>query len=285
MNRSRSIDAVDAALESLRGDDRLELPDPRVERRLVRWADELVEGRTPGRSTTRSVARVAALAATFAVLLGGSLWATVGIEGLRRWWYSIHVDGEHVAGEVEGSGGRAFEFTTPDGYAVHVRIERSPAPGPERTRVAVRETGPDELSEEVWELGDAEALPIDRHPLELVEDARPLHRWIAGTGAEHELYLIDDPERPGEAGDWLVVRDRDAPADRAVRRIQVLARSIGPRGRVDVVERADGTLAVELADGRGWACALELDHASERRAGPTEMTTPSGRVRVELGDD
>lgn len=281
MNRSRSTDPVDEALASLGADHGHELPDPRIERRLVRLAERRLEGRSTRRPP--ALARLATLAAGCVVLLGGSLWAAGGVEGLRRWWYSIRVGDERVAGAIDGDGRRAFEFTTPDGYAVHVLIERTTAPGGARTQVAVREDGDAGRSEEVWQfLEGAPELGAGRRPLALLGDAEPLHRWTDELGRERELYLVDAPHG---SGDWLVVRDLAAPPDVAVRVVQPVARSIGAGGRVALVERADGTLAIELADGRGWVCELELSRTARPEPAPTELSTPSGRVHVELGAD
>ena len=269
------MEDVDRALQSLAAQDSLELPDPRLAQRLQRAARL---GQDRGwRPRLHSIVAGCAL---LLGLTGVAIGATVGLDGLKAWWYHIVIDGEERSGTMEDDGTQHVEYTSPDGVRVTVKVEHQALPGlGSRTSVAVREESADGVEEEEFEsvLGEDTAQE-ERFARQVLEQAQALHTWTAADGTRNSLWLDSDPDADGSR---LLLEELDSQRERPVRLVLRTARRITGGGMVQIEELPGGVLEVEIDDGHGWAIAVVLGGVP---APEQEFTTPSGRVRVNVGD-
>ena len=274
------------ALAALAADDSLEMPDVELQQRLTRLAARRTRAGGLGASW-RSLPRwrgAAALLLTLG-LAGGALGATFGLEGLRRLWIRITIDGRETQQTLEGEGAHELDFTTEDGYRVQVRVERRALPEQGReTSVRIREEGGGVVDEEVHELSTTPSAgaPPERLLASELDGARVLHTWTGPAGVRNELLLDRDPEG---AGSRLLRHEAGSTLERPYSLVLRTAQRIALGGLVTVVERDGGQLEVSLSDGHGWELAFVLapdDSALPRQA--SELSTPSGRVHVRVDD-
>ncbi|MEQ8767072.1 MAG: hypothetical protein RL885_24385 [Planctomycetota bacterium] len=270
MNRPQDFD-VDAALSRLREDDTLERADLTLEARLRR--------RFRRRRSSNWLRRAAALLIGLG-LTAAAVEATVGLDRLTGWWYSITIDGHVAEGVVPSDGERRFEYTTQDGchVTVEVRRRRKGAHGTE-TGISVRREGPGARTEMQVETHETTDVPAPRLvPRTALEGATRLHDWVDPRGTRRALYWQHAPGGGGE----LLIEEVDSHAALPVRSIGQPELGPGKGTAASIVEDGDGGLSIELSAGASWRYELGFSSVPHRER-PTELVTPDGKIKVEVG--
>ncbi|MFT5478144.1 MAG: hypothetical protein ACI8Y8_003507, partial [Planctomycetota bacterium] len=193
------LDPVDEALECLARDDALELPDPRLNERLLRAAHARSRPRFFGQGAGWSRAAVLAIVVGVSGLAVGS---SVGLDTLKAWWYSIVIDGREVNGTLDGEGASQLEYLSEDGYRVSVRVgRREIADSGTQTSIHVSEEGHGTVEhtvEKIMRPGSGGEMPrLDRLSREALEGAHLLHTWMDPAEVRWALWMGADPDGPG----------------------------------------------------------------------------------------
>ena len=242
-----------------------ELPDPRLEARL-----RACHARRP-RGARRTAWALAAVAA-----LGGAGYAAAsGWSWLRRWWFTVEVDGSRATGSVDGAGERRFAYRTGDGGTALVTVSRERAgEHAVRTRMSIDRTGPGfserQRNEEV--VGD---LPRRRWPLAELGDTPAFY-----SGADYSWYV----QPLADGGSRLLLRrhgDDPLPVEELAR---VPFQLLTAGAEVRLEERADGTWRFSFATAEGAVCEFEWADAAAAAPPVTELHSADGRVRVQIDD-
>lgn len=283
---SSERDIVDLGLERLASEDSLEMPDPVLEERLMREARGSRRA-MPRLLRPRGALQWVASLTMFLGVAGIAVGATFGIQALKQWWFTVSVDGVETGEVVEGDGTRHVNYTTGDGVEVNVWVGRRELPGEgTQTRVKIREEDEWRVEEDVHEVreaGPGEQLPEpERFPASIIDQAEVLHTWVDASGAPKSLLLVSEPRK---AHSLLLVHEIDSEEEAPVSLVLRTARPIRAGGRVEIEELEAGALSVTINDGHGWGIAVVLDASSESPSvGDGEFVSPSGRVRVNVGD-
>lgn len=279
--KSSESNCVDTALRQLAADDALEMPDRRLEERLWRT----LRSRPARWFELRTVGRWVAALLLCVTIAGLALGAVGGLGALSAWWYSIRVDGQESGGQVTGDGERAHEFVTEDGVQVRVWVGRREIPGGGHgTSVRIQEQGANTLEEEVEEHVEAvnSSTVAPRFPSSHAAGARVLHAWTDSSGRRKTLLLETLPKARSSR---LLLHEIDSTDPLPIAQVLETARPIGAGGIVKIEDLGDGALLVELSDGRGWEIAVIVGAGdSQSLTKPEEIVSPSGRVRVQMGD-
>ncbi len=278
-------DIVLDALSSLADDTQLELPDPRLERRLLRAA---ARRSNPGLDVLRRpwpVSRAARWVAsvTLGLLLMG---ATVQVTGLWSWWYTIRIGDQELEGAVDGAGVVHADYTTPDGYRVTVRLARTQSPEGYRTSFEAREEGHGAVNKEIEETiemgpgSSARQADDGCYEVSVLASTRVLHAWRDRDGRQQTLHLGDDPDGPGSR---LLAHDVGSASVRPVDLVLCTPFRVGEGSLVSITEGEAGRLEIRLVDGQGNQIVAVCGGRRAEAKAPQEFRTPSGRVRARVG--
>ncbi len=210
--------------------------------------------------------------------LSGAAYAG-GWQLVRRWWFSIEVDGTVTQGTHDGDGERVFHLEPEGGGEATVRVSREGLEsGGERTRIELDRAQPGrsdrEVAENVVGAAPRESLAADR-----IEGRPPLFRFDAERGP-CAVYLLDEAEPR-----LVLHRERATPGTVVVLdTLPIDALDDATRFEFEFAPERGLELTLVLADGIERAFAWTIDAAPVRPAG-AELQTDDGRIRVRVQND